>query len=111
MAVLWSVRQAQAADFIQSIHASHSEQVLHSRRATVLSWLGWCRERGYDGSGVPAWAKRLAVPDSETPARSRMTIDDVLELGGRARPRPAVSSPTKASPTRQPTSAPSGWSS
>ena len=81
MAALWSVRRAQAADFIQSVHASHSEQVLLSRRATVLSWLGWCRERGYDGPAVPAWTKRLAVPNSETPARSRMTIDDVLELG------------------------------
>jgi hypothetical protein len=45
----------------------------NSRRAGVLSWLGWCRERGYEAPAVPAWAKRLAVPDSETPARSNVT--------------------------------------
>lgn len=28
----------------------------NSRRALVLSWLGWCRERGYEGTTVPAWA-------------------------------------------------------
>ncbi|GGW72573.1 hypothetical protein GCM10010381_66630 [Streptomyces xantholiticus] len=27
---------------------------------------------------VPAWAKRLAVPDSETPARSKMAIDRLI---------------------------------
>jgi integrase len=50
----------------------------NSRRAGVLSWLGWCRERGYEGPMVPAWAKRLAVPDSETPARSKMAIDRLI---------------------------------
>jgi hypothetical protein len=50
----------------------------NSRRAGVLSWLGWCRERGCEGPMVPAWAKRLAVPDSETPARSKMAIDRLV---------------------------------
>lgn len=27
---------------------------------------------------VPAWAKRLAVPDSETPARSKMAVDRLI---------------------------------
>ncbi|ONK14326.1 Site-specific recombinase XerD [Streptomyces sp. MP131-18] len=27
---------------------------------------------------VPAWVKRLAVPDSETPARSKMTVDRLI---------------------------------
>lgn len=44
----------------------------------MLSWLAWCRERGYECPAVPAWAKRLAVPDSETPARSRMAIDRLI---------------------------------
>lgn len=44
----------------------------------MLSWLGWCRERGYEGPTVPAWAKRLAGPDSETPARSKMAIDRLI---------------------------------
>lgn len=47
----------------------------NSRRASVLSWLGWCCKRGYDGPTVPTWAKRLTEPDSETPARSKMAID------------------------------------
>lgn len=44
----------------------------------MLSWLGRCRERGYEGPTVPAWAKRPAVPDSETPARSKMAIDRLI---------------------------------
>jgi integrase len=44
----------------------------------VLSWLGWCDERCYDGPSVPAWAKRLTPPDSETPARSKMAIDRLI---------------------------------
>jgi hypothetical protein len=47
-------------------------------RASALSWLGWCRERGHDAPAVPAWAKRLSVPDSDTPARSRMAIDRLI---------------------------------
>lgn len=50
----------------------------NARRASVLSWLGWCGERGYDGPAVPAWAKRLTPPDSETPARSKMAIDRLI---------------------------------
>jgi integrase len=50
----------------------------NARRASVLSWLGWCDERGYDGPSVPAWAKRLTPPDSETPARSKMAIDRLI---------------------------------
>ncbi|MFH8804504.1 site-specific integrase [Streptomyces sp. NPDC017936] len=50
----------------------------NSRRAGVLSWLGRCRERGYEGPMLPAWAKRLVVPDSETPARSKMAIDRLI---------------------------------
>ncbi|MFJ9530529.1 site-specific integrase [Streptomyces cyaneofuscatus] len=50
----------------------------NSRRAAVISWLGWCGEHGYDGPAVPDWAKRLAVPDSETSARSKMAIDRLI---------------------------------
>ncbi|MFV8188364.1 tyrosine-type recombinase/integrase [Streptomyces sp. AF1B] len=50
----------------------------NARRASVLSWLGWCAERGYDGPRVPAWAKRLPPPDSETPARSKMAVDRLI---------------------------------
>jgi integrase len=50
----------------------------NTRRAAVLSWLGWCRERGHDAPAVPAWAKRLTIPESETPARSRMAIGRLI---------------------------------
>ncbi|MFE9628972.1 tyrosine-type recombinase/integrase [Streptomyces sp. NPDC006527] len=50
----------------------------NARRAAVLSWLSWCGEHGYDGPKVPAWAKRLTPPDSETPARSKMAIDRLI---------------------------------
>ncbi|WP_137981173.1 tyrosine-type recombinase/integrase [Streptomyces violaceusniger] len=50
----------------------------NARRAAVLSWLGWCAERGYDGPAVPAWVKRMPPPDSQTPARSRMAIDRLI---------------------------------
>ncbi|MDT0544917.1 tyrosine-type recombinase/integrase [Streptomyces lonegramiae] len=50
----------------------------NARRAAVLSWLGWCVERGYDGPKVPAWVKRMPPPDSETPARSKMAVDRLI---------------------------------
>nr|WTB12039.1 site-specific integrase [Streptomyces antimycoticus] len=50
----------------------------NARRAAVLSWLGWCTERGYDGPAVPAWAKRMPPPDSQTPARSKMAVDRLI---------------------------------
>lgn len=55
----------------------------NARRASVLSWLGWCTERGYGGPAVPAWVKRLPPPDSETPARSKMAVDRLIK--GRTR--------------------------
>ncbi|GAA4982634.1 hypothetical protein [Actinopolymorpha pittospori] len=50
----------------------------NARRAAVLSWLGWCAERGYDGPAVPAWVKRMPPPDSQTPARSNMAVDRAI---------------------------------
>ncbi|MFB8183562.1 site-specific integrase [Streptomyces sp. NPDC055966] len=50
----------------------------NARRGAVLSWTGWCAERGYDGPAVPAWAKRMPPPDSDTPVRSKMAIDRLM---------------------------------
>ncbi|MFF5210453.1 hypothetical protein [Streptosporangium sp. NPDC000396] len=44
----------------------------------MLSWLGWCRERGHEAPEVPAWTKQLTVPDSDTPVRSRAAIDRLI---------------------------------
>ncbi|MFF4652632.1 tyrosine-type recombinase/integrase [Streptomyces sp. NPDC001380] len=50
----------------------------NARRGAVLSWTNWCAERGYDGPAVPAWAKRMPPPDSDTPVRSKMAIDRLI---------------------------------
>ncbi|OEV02632.1 tyrosine-type recombinase/integrase [Streptomyces oceani] len=50
----------------------------NARRASVLSWLSWCGERGHDAPAVPGWAKRLGTPDSETPVRSKMAVDRLI---------------------------------
>jgi integrase len=44
----------------------------------VLSWLGWSAERGYDGAAVPVWVKRMASPDSETSARSKVAVGRLI---------------------------------
>ncbi|WP_198166904.1 hypothetical protein [Microbispora sp. ATCC PTA-5024] len=46
----------------------------NARRASVLSWLGWCEEYGYEGPAVPAWTKRVTVPDSKTSATCTSTV-------------------------------------
>lgn len=50
----------------------------NTHRAAVLSWLGWCRDHGYEGPAVPTWAKRLAVPDTENPVRSKMAVGRLI---------------------------------
>ncbi|MGW5334710.1 tyrosine-type recombinase/integrase [Streptomyces bauhiniae] len=67
-----------AADAFQLVWGEAAVNTWNARRASVLSWLGWCGERGYDGPSVPAWAKRMTPPDSETPARSKMAIDRLI---------------------------------
>ncbi|SDN73686.1 tyrosine-type recombinase/integrase [Streptomyces wuyuanensis] len=75
---LASVADDEIGEALELLWGTAAVNTWNSRRAAVLSWLGWCRERGYDGPAVPAWAKRLAVPESETPARSRMAIDRLI---------------------------------
>ena len=50
----------------------------NTHRAAVLSWPGWCRDHGHEGPAVPAWPKRLAVPDAETPVRSKMAVGRLI---------------------------------
>ncbi|MGW2638573.1 site-specific integrase [Streptomyces sp. NPDC001348] len=75
---LESVADDEIGEALELLWGTAAVNTWNSRRAGVLSWLGWCRERGYEGPIVPAWAKRLAVPDSETPARSKMAIDRLV---------------------------------
>ncbi|MFI0794758.1 hypothetical protein ACH4OY_19030 [Micromonospora rubida] len=50
----------------------------NSRRAGCCPGSAGAGSAVTGGPTVPAWAKRLAVPDSETPARSKMAIDRLI---------------------------------
>ncbi|MFE7464567.1 hypothetical protein ACFU6R_10730 [Streptomyces sp. NPDC057499] len=63
---------------LELLWGSSAVNTWNARCGAVLSWTGWCAERGYDGPAVPAWAKRLPPPDSDTPVRSKMAIDRLI---------------------------------
>ena len=75
---LASVMDDEIGEVLELLWGEAAVNTWNARRASVLSWLGWCGERGYDGPSVPAWAKRMTPPDSETPARSKMAIDRLI---------------------------------
>lgn len=76
--LLASVADDEIGEALELLWGRSAANTWNARRASVLSWLGWCSERGYDGPQVPVWAKRLAPPDSETPARSKMAVDRLI---------------------------------
>ena len=75
---LASVADDEIGEALELLWGSSAVNTWNARRAAVLSWLAWCRERGHEAPVVPAWAKRLAVPDSQTPARSKIAIDRLI---------------------------------
>jgi integrase len=75
---LGSVADDEIGEALEQLWGSGAVNTWNTRRAAVQSWLAWCRERGYDGPSVPIWAKRLAPPDSDTPAHSKPEIDRLL---------------------------------
>lgn len=75
---LASVADDEIGGALELLWGTAAVNTWNARRAGVLSWLGWCQEHGYDGPMVPTWAKRLTVPDSETPARSKMAVDRLV---------------------------------
>jgi hypothetical protein len=75
---LATVADDEVGGVLEQLWGKTAVNTWNARRASVLSWLGWCAERGYDGPRVPAWAKRLPPPDSQTPARSKMAIDRLI---------------------------------
>ncbi|MGW3655277.1 tyrosine-type recombinase/integrase [Streptomyces sp. NPDC005151] len=75
---LATVADDEIGEALELLWGTSAVNTWNARRASVLSWLSWCRERGHDGPAVPVWAKRMAVPDSQTPARSRMAIDRLI---------------------------------
>ncbi|MFJ2203291.1 tyrosine-type recombinase/integrase [Streptomyces violaceusniger] len=76
--LLASVADDEIGEALELLWGRSAANTWNTRRASVLSWLGWCSERGYDGPRVPVWAKRLTPPDSETPARSKMAVDRLI---------------------------------
>src|ERR1044072_5182201 len=75
---LATVADDEIGEVLELLWGTAAVNTWNARRAAGLSWLGWGRERGHDAPAVPGWAKRLAVPDSESPARSRMAIDRLI---------------------------------
>lgn len=74
------VEDAEIGEALELLWGRSAVNTWNARRGVVLSWTGWCSERGYEGQTVPAWAKRLAV-------------DYVLETvywDSRRRPAPAT---------------------
>jgi integrase len=75
---LATVADDEIGEALELLWGTTAANTWNTRRAGVLSWLGWCGERGYEGPTVPVWAKRLAVPDSDTPTHSKMAIDRLV---------------------------------
>lgn len=75
---LATVADDEIGEALELLWGAAAVNTWNSRRAAEQSWLGWCGERGYNGPAVSTWAKRLAVPDSDTPARSKMAIDRLI---------------------------------
>lgn len=75
---LVSVADEEIGEVLKLLWGSAAVNTWNARRASVGAWLAWCRERGHDAPVVPVWVKRLPVPDSETPARSRVEIDRLI---------------------------------
>ena len=75
---LGSVADDEIGEALELLWGTAAVNTWNARRAAVLSWPGRCKSYGYDGPAVPAWTKRPAVPDSETPARSKMAVDRLI---------------------------------
>jgi integrase len=75
---LASVADDELGETLELLWGSSAVNTWNARRGAVLSWTSWCAERGYDGPAVPAWAKPLPPPDSDTPVRSKMAIDRLI---------------------------------
>ena len=75
---LAAVADDEIGEALELLWGSSAVNTWNARRGAVLSWASWCAERGYEGPKVPAWAKRLPPPDSDTPVRSKMAIDRLI---------------------------------
>lgn len=51
---LASVADDEIGEALELLWGTAAVNTWNARRAGVLSWLGWCRERGYEGPMVPS---------------------------------------------------------
>ena len=75
---LAAVADDEVGEALELLWGGAAVNTWNARRAAVLSWLAWCRERGHDAPSVPGWTKRMTVPDSQTPVWSRLAIDRLI---------------------------------
>ena len=75
---LAGVADEEVGEALEALWGEAAVNTWNARRAAVLSWLSWCREHGHTAPAVPAWVKRAAAPDSQTPVRSRTAIDRLI---------------------------------
>ncbi|MEV6324007.1 site-specific integrase [Nocardia sp. NPDC051787] len=73
-----SVTDDEIGAALETLWGSAAVNTWNARRAAVSKWLAWCREQGGHAPAVPASATRSTPPDSETPVRSRTTIDRLI---------------------------------
>ncbi|MFC9331876.1 tyrosine-type recombinase/integrase [Kitasatospora sp. NPDC057015] len=78
---LASVEDGEIGEALELLWGPSAVNTWNARRGAVLSWTSWCAERGYDGPTVPAWVKRMAVPESHTPVHSKTAIDRLIARG------------------------------
>ncbi len=57
---LASVADDEIGEALELLWGNAAVNTWNARRASVLSWLGWCGERGYDGPKV--WPGRSGSP-------------------------------------------------
>ncbi|MFG6201125.1 site-specific integrase [Nonomuraea sp. JJY05] len=75
---LAAVADDEIGEALEALWGGAAVNTWNARRAAVLFWLAWCRDHGHAAPAVPAWARRLAAPDSQTPARSQTAIDRLI---------------------------------
>lgn len=76
--LLAAVGDDEIGEAMKALWGTATEGTWSVRRTSVTSWLLWCRDHGCDAPSVPAWAKRPAEPDLQTPLLSKTAIDRLI---------------------------------
>lgn len=73
-----SVTDAEIGAALETLWGAAAVNTWNARRAAIGKWLSWCAEQGWTAPTLPASAGRSTPPDSDTPVRSRTTIDRLI---------------------------------